>query len=180
MENLNRSLAKGRAEAFAALYDLVADRLFHYFVSQTGSREDAADLLQETFAKLFRSRKRLANVENLPAYVFRAGRNELNRWRSKHDRKQATTNILFELADPDSEPAYLDRVESAELITTALNRLPDHFREVVELKAYAAMTFGEISEIIEKPLGTVATWYRRALAEMRESLQRESNWEIKR
>ena len=79
MENLSRRLAQGDPAAFAALYDACADRVHHYLVVRLGSREDADDVLQETFVRLARNRRRLAGVDNLMAYVFTVARNEAAR-----------------------------------------------------------------------------------------------------
>ena len=53
---------------------------YRYLVVRLGSRCDADDVLQETFVCLARTRKRLATIENLEAYVFATARNEAIRW----------------------------------------------------------------------------------------------------
>ena len=76
MDQRAERLARGDPAAFAELYDACADRVHHYLVVRLGSRADADDVLQETFVCLARTRKRLATVENLEAYVFATARNE--------------------------------------------------------------------------------------------------------
>ena len=76
MDQRAERLARGDPAAFAELYDACADRVHHYLVVRLGSRADADDVLQETFVRLARTRKRLATVENLVAYVFATARNE--------------------------------------------------------------------------------------------------------
>ena len=61
----SRTAGRGDPSAFAELYDACADRVHHYLVVRLGSRADADDVLQETFVRLARTRKRLATVENL-------------------------------------------------------------------------------------------------------------------
>jgi len=169
MESLRERLVAGDPDAFADLYDAVADQVFHYLVTQTGSRDDAADLLQESITRVYRYRKRLANVENLPAYVFRIARNEVMRWRRRHTPTLASAKLLFKTADDSTESV----LETNELIVMAMNRLSDNCREVIELKAFGKLTFAEIAAVMGKPPGTVATWYRRALDQMRRSLKNE-------
>jgi hypothetical protein len=69
MEKLGDRLAQGEQAAFAELYDACADRLHHYLTLRLGSREDADDVLQNTFVRLANARSRLAGIENLIAYV---------------------------------------------------------------------------------------------------------------
>jgi RNA polymerase sigma-70 factor (ECF subfamily) len=164
MERLNQRLGAGEVAAFGELYDELADRLFHYLLTQTGSREDAADVLQITFARLYRLRARFGSVENVTAYCFRAAHNEYLRWRGSREKLiELKGDELFE-AVPDTREA---EIETNELVARALSRLPGNFREVIELKFFGQLTFTQIALVLNKRQGTVATWYRRALEQLR-------------
>ena len=168
MDNREERLARGEPEAFAELYDACAARVHHYLFVRLGSQADADDVLQETFVRLARDRKRLVTVENLVAYVFAVARNEATRLierRVREGRMQAelSSESLF-LEGKSSEQK--DR-ETAEQVAELLERLDFHLREIVELKIFAALTFREISEVTGLPQGTVATRYRSALEKMR-------------
>lgn len=92
MGDLGKRLARGEVAAFAELYDLCADRLHHYLVSQLGSRDDADEVLQETFLRLVRGREKLAGVESIAGYCFMVARNEALRRlaaRSNESRRRA-------------------------------------------------------------------------------------------
>ena len=88
MDQRAQRLARGESAAFAELYDACADRVHHYLVVKLGSRSDADDVLQETFVCLARTRKRLAAVENLEAYVFATARNEAIRWLQRQAQRR--------------------------------------------------------------------------------------------
>ena len=170
MDGLAARLAGGDPVAFAELYDACADRLHPYLVARLGSRADADDVLQETFAHLARTRRKLAVVENLVAYVFTAARNEANRLASRRAREgkhrlelTLTPEALFQEAASDG---IQDR-ENAEWVTASLARLSPEHREIVVLKVYADLTFREISTVTGLPQGTVATRYRSALERLR-------------
>lgn len=167
MDDLQRRLAEGEAAAYAELYDRIADGLFHYLVTQTGTRDDAADLLQETFLRIHRAGARLGEVEHLKAYCFRVAHHEMLRWRKKHKARPANAELLYEIADP-SDPNGL---ETRETVIHALNQLPPRYRQVVELKFFSGLTFVEISHVLEQPQGTVASWYRRAMQRLQTDLQ---------
>ena len=176
MHNLQQRLADGEAAAFAELYDQIADRLFHYLVTQAGTREDAADLLQEAFLRIHRAGERLAEVEHLKAYCFRVAHHEMLRWRKKYQPRAAGADVLYEIADP-SDPNGL---ETREVVTHALNQLPPRYRQVVELKFFSELTFVEIGQVLQKPQGTVATWYRRALRRLETDLRSDVKLDHKR
>lgn len=171
MGELGNRLARGDRAAFAELYDLCADRLHHYLVVRLESRPDADDVLQETFVRLARARRKLAHVENLSAYVFTVARNETvrlvgRRTRDAGNRDHVDVSELF----CQAASSNLEEREEAELLAAALMRLPAEQREVVELKTYAGLTLAEIAVVTRSPPGTVATRYRTGLEKLREWL----------
>ena len=170
MQRLGERLARGDPAAFAELYDACADRVHHYLVVRLGSREDADDVVQETFVRLARTRKRLADVEDMIAYTFTVARNEAARLLGREVRRRdVSAGMLFREAAEDNTEAS----ETADLIAVALGRLSEEQREVVELKMYGGLTFREMAEVTDLPQGTLATRYRTAIERLRSWLDRE-------
>lgn len=168
MNELADRLARGEPAAFAELYDACADRLYGWLLLHLRSAADAEDVLQETFVRVARSRKKLRRVENLTAYVFSIARNEAARLRKRTSRQSELVRPMSEVA----ADATLG-LEQAEIVQQALSRLTDEQREVVELKMYGDLTLREIAEVTGLPPGTVATRYRAALVKLRETLARD-------
>ncbi|MBN1588000.1 MAG: RNA polymerase sigma factor [Pirellulales bacterium] len=173
MDPMRSELAAGQHEAFAALYDALADRLHHYLVATLGSRADADDVLQETFVRLVRHRRKLRDAKNLTAYVFTVARNEALRFRERASRRRAKQTRLSpeELFVPAAQQTHLD--DAAERIAHGLAQLRDEQREVVELKAFAGLTLAEIADVSGLPQGTVASRYRAALFRLQVLLREE-------
>lgn len=173
MDGLARRLRAGEQAAFAELYDACADRLHHFLCLRLGSREDASEVLQETFLRLARSRSRLEQATDPIAYAFVVARNESARWLSRTARQRTTwtdhANSMFEQASCDDA----DEIDLAESLVIALGQLEDELSEVIELKIYAGLTFAEVARVTGLPQGTVATRYRRAIAKLREIFVRE-------
>lgn len=174
MEDLGRRLANGEESAFAELYDACADRLFHYLLLRLGSRSDAEDVLQETFLRLARSRGTLAAVKNLTAYLFQMARHEAIRFRQ---RKQGET-IPFSLTDADELSAAgidgdVQLLENAEWAKVSMLKLESDVRDVIELKVFVSLTLAEVSEVLQIPVGTAATRYRRGIEVLRGLLAKE-------
>jgi RNA polymerase sigma-70 factor (ECF subfamily) len=169
MQTLAARLARGDEAAFAELYDACADRLLAYLTARVGSREQAMDLVQETFLRAVASRRRFAKVENPVAYLFQIARNELRRSTAR-ERLKPSPSITPDVFETKSSQS---RREHSELAAAALNQVAPDDRELVELKIFGGLTFREIAEITGLPQGTVASRYRRALAELRPWLIRQ-------
>ena len=169
LHDLAARLARGEETAFAELYDACADRFHRYLTLRLGSRDAASDVLQNTFLRAVKSRRRFRNTENPIAYLFGIARNEAVREANRKRR-----NVL-QPTDHDS-PAATDELtasDETEMAVTALARLDADDRELVELKIHAGLTFREIADVTGKPQGTVATQYRRALESLRPWLTKQ-------
>jgi len=170
MHSLADRLARGDDSAFAELYDACADRLYRYAAARLGSRDAAADVVQTAFMRAVKSRKKFRGIKNPVAYLFQIARNETLRAATLRKRQP------IELAAADTIQHEADNeagADDAEALAVALAKLDDADREIVELKTYAGLTFAEIATVLDRPPGTVATRYRRALESLREWLQRE-------
>jgi RNA polymerase sigma-70 factor, ECF subfamily len=160
-------LARGDEAAFAELYDACADRLHGYLAARLGSRDAASDIVQTTFLRAVKSRRRFRGVENPVAYMFQIARNEAARSVAKRlvVTEALPTTEMFATVNESSD--------DAEVVAAALQRLDADDRELVELKICAGLTFREIADVVARPAATVATQYRRALASLREWLVRQ-------
>jgi RNA polymerase sigma-70 factor (ECF subfamily) len=158
-------LAAGREDAFAALYDRYGARLFRTAAGLLGSREDAEDCVQELFAALTRSRERLADVRDLPAYLFASLRRQsLRRAAQRRDEPGS----LAEECRAREAPAEDPRVEA---LHRALRSLSAEQREVIALKIEGELTFAEIGKILTISPNTAASRYRYALEHLRDRLK---------
>ena len=171
MEGLRERLANGEQSAFAELYDLLAGRLHRYLTFRLSSSHDAADVMQEVFVRLARSRKQFATREgDLAGYVFAVAHNEAARLlgkRSQQVRIAAAHTRGFEHVSHGEQTT-----DATDAVQFALASITDDQREVVTMKIYGELTFSEIAQATGLPLGTVASRYRAALGRMRELLAR--------
>jgi RNA polymerase sigma-70 factor (ECF subfamily) len=170
MQPLGVRLARGEESAFAELYDACADGLHRYLSVRLRSADHASDVLQATFVRAVKHRKRFVRVENPVAYLFQIARNESARLADRRKRE----SVLLQ-----SPEAYLaiaqDRhhLDDADIAAAALVRLNPDDRELIELKIYAGLTFDEIARVTRQPSATVATKYRRALESLRPWLEKQ-------
>ena len=134
MQTLATRLAEGDEAAFAELYDQCADRLYRYLAVRLGSRDAAADVLQDVFLRAVKSRRRFRTVENPVAYLFQIARNEAARQR-RPTETTLTGNETLTCADRDRSES-----DDAEVMAVALARLIPEDRELVELRNGSKLT----------------------------------------
>jgi RNA polymerase sigma-70 factor (ECF subfamily) len=150
------------------------DRLYRAAWGLTGSREDAEDLVQETFARVL-SRPRLIRNEDDLGYLLRALRNTfLNRRRSEQARIQAAPlpDELDLLADPHArEPLAV--LEAGE-VYAAVAALPGDFRDVLVAVDITGLSYKETARALKIREGTVMSRLYRARQQVVRTLQASS------
>ena len=172
MTEWGRRLAAGEDSAFAELYDACADQLFRYAVVRLGLDDAAGDVVQAAFLRAVRSRKRFRDVENPRGYMFQIARNEIARMLGKQSQRRDDGAASFN-ADEARSKQRPSGWEEDEMVREALLRLEANDREIVELKVFGGLTFAEIGQALARPVGTVATRYRRALESLRPWVERQ-------
>jgi RNA polymerase sigma-70 factor (ECF subfamily) len=166
---LLRGLSQGREEAFAALYDRVGPALFWVAYALLGSRTDAEDAVQEVFVGLVRARGKLAEVEDLRAYLFAALRRAAAKIAAgRPPARPVAAGELAAVAGPQPRAADLERSVRLEC---ALRSLPPEQRELVALKVDGGLTFAEIAALLGISANTAASRYRYALEKLRAALE---------
>jgi RNA polymerase sigma-70 factor, ECF subfamily len=159
-------VASDRA-ALAQIYREHRQGLFTCALTITRCPERAEDAIQEAFCRLFRSSVR---PRRLKAYVFRAVRNAAL---DQLVRNPACDQPLPEFVFAAS-PGPADAMAGGELRQQAAAALvalaPDECETIVQ-HLYGGLTFREIAEVRQIPLGTVTSWYRRGLEKLRAKLE---------
>ena len=114
------------------------------------------------------------NPETLRGWLFQIALNEAREIKRQTARRGRLERAVWESAPADAQTDLTDGFirliteEDKEAVRTALARLEDKYRQVVTRRIYQGQTFAVIAQEMNKPLGTVLTWMRRALMELRE------------
>ena len=146
--------------------------LYSFAVRLCRDRDDASDLLQETFLKGYRFFDKFESGTNCKAWLFRILKNTyINQYRK--DKKEPDT-IEYDTIEEFYDLIRSESSESTDLqkrifdnllddeISIALDSLPESFRTAIILCDLEGMTYEEISEILECPIGTVRSRLHRA------------------
>jgi len=130
----------------------------------------AEDVCQETFVRLFRALPRYRDEGRFRAWVFRLATSALID--ATRARKRRPVSLEPEIiADPSPDPlAGLERAEQLAELAEAVQGLPFDQRQVVVLRTQSGLTFREIAEALDAPLGTVLARMHRAIVILRRKI----------
>jgi RNA polymerase sigma-70 factor (ECF subfamily) len=149
------------------------DELLSTLLYVLGNRDDALDAAQEAFLKCWKHRDETAGVQNLRAWIFRVGLNTAkDLQRSAWNRKvkpMATEEIMLTARDPAPGLALEDQ-EAVDRLRAAIVSLRPDEKEVFLLRQNGELTYEQIAEIRNAPVGTVKTQMRTALIKLRRVL----------
>jgi RNA polymerase sigma-70 factor, ECF subfamily len=158
--------------AFDRIFQGHRDPVFAYLVGRTGDREEARDLLQETFLRAWRNAPTLEELEprRQRAWLFTVARNLLtDTYRGRAVRAEAAAHLARAgdgTAPPDEEPAA--RAEAAERMArlqAAIRDLPEDWRVPLVMQTLGGLNSTEIGALLGDPPGTVR--YRLSMARNR-------------
>jgi RNA polymerase sigma-70 factor (ECF subfamily) len=165
LDILRKSLVA--VDYFSCLYDRYEKQLLRYVKRVAfATDEEAADILQEAFIKIWRNLNAFDQRLKLSSWLYRIVHNEAisfvrkKKSYGKDLRVSWDENLYAEIPD---EPGAADELENRDKLThRLLAQLPESYREVLVLKFLENMGYEEISDILKIPEGTVATRINRA------------------
>jgi RNA polymerase sigma-70 factor (ECF subfamily) len=171
----------GEAEAFTLLVDRYRPTVFGRFFRQFGDRQEAEDLAQEVFLRLFRSRRRYQPRAKFATWVFHVAANVARNAVRRRRRKPWTPlgqlsgeadeafaqRYLPDRGDEPSRP--LERAELAEGVRRAMAGLPDRPRAALELQ-FQDQSYREIADHLAMTPKAAKSLLYRARLQLRESL----------
>ncbi|MFS0892492.1 sigma-70 family RNA polymerase sigma factor [Peribacillus frigoritolerans] len=160
----------GNANAFEELLFLEEKNLYYKALSYVGKKEDALDAIQETSCKAFLSIGQLQNPEYFSTWLFKILIREC--YKLLKNRDQIIPYEENELLK------RLDRIQDKEIesfhLSDALAKLNTSYQTSIILFYYHDLPIQEISEVMDKPVGTVKTYLRRAKKELKNNLERSA------
>src|SRR5919202_5206826 len=170
-----RRMATGARDRVRFEEDALAlsDQVYRVARHLAGSREEAEDLMQETYARAFRSWRSFTPGTNLRAWLLRILTN-LNIDRGRRQQRAPQTMSIDEqpdyylynkLAEAEGEPVDEERVIeklSQSSIVDALTHVPQDFRDALVLVDIGDFSYADTAQILDIPIGTVMSRLHRA------------------
>jgi RNA polymerase sigma-70 factor (ECF subfamily) len=161
--------------AFAALYDMYADRVYNYIYQRTGNHGDAEDLTARTFLKAFVHLEHY-QFRGIPfaAWLYRIAHNALANWhRDSHRHPMVSLDVMVAYSQEDDRPE--DVAQSREekgVLLEAIRKLPGERQQLLILKFSDELTNAEIGQIMDRTEGAIKSLYHRTLLALRQELRK--------
>jgi RNA polymerase sigma factor (sigma-70 family) len=164
---------KGDEKAYAELMQRYKKPVYHMILKMVRNVDDAEDLTIEAFAKAFRNLKKFNPEYTFSTWLFRIATNNcIDFIRKKKLDTMSISNPFkeegVESSDMDIKDFNLDPQEEAiksqkvEIIQNIVTKLPPKYQTLVKLRYFEELSYEEIAEEIEAPLGTVKAQLHRA------------------
>ncbi len=173
---LIRSFVKGDEKAFECLFERYHRRLYGFLYSLLKSTEDAEEIVQDTFVKIWENRHRFREEYTFESFLFKIAKNSfLNLNRKKINRKifQEQYGLAFEWSQNTTED-YLLFKETREIIDAIVEEMPPKRREIFILQKIDGLSRKEIAEKLGISIITVDSHLLKANIHMKESLKKYS------
>lgn len=160
-----KEIDSGNKDGLKKIYDYYGHAVYSYALSIVKCQGLAEDICQEVFIKIWNNSNRYKRSGNPKGWIMTITRNTSIDYLRKYKREEIV-NEFHIAADKDIAEDVNQRIQ----INEALAELKDEEREVVVLHAISDLTFKNIGEILDKPLGTVTWRYREAIKKLKERL----------
>jgi len=139
----------GDAERFGILVDRYQNEFATYAAHVTGSEDDAADVIQDSFVRAYQSLRRCREPENFKGWLFRIVSNQCKTHVARHaSRRAEPLESLASAAAPDDPERDAVTGDLRQRVQQALSRLPEDQREALILKYVQDLGVSEIAAML--------------------------------
>jgi len=169
LADLLKSVANSDLDAFRRLYDHYLQKVYSYSYFLTRSTEQAEDLTQELFAKIWIKRAELRSIENFDAWLTTVVRNSAYNFLKRHAVEQKALRRIEITKQPDNlsiEDALISK-EYSKIFQEAINQLPPQQKKVFLLSRNEGLKQEEIASNLGVSLNTVKNHMKAALFSIR-------------
>ena len=169
----------GDENAYIELVNRYKDKLINFIFNYLGDLESSEDVVQETMIKLYQKKHYYKEIAKFSTWLYTIAKNLANTELRK--RKQRKTTLLsqfskddktYELPSNDPEPGQEIQTNIVnKIIRNAVDQLSEKFKIVIVLRDFQGLSYEDISEIINVPIGTVKSRINRARLQLQVELK---------
>lgn len=162
----------GDTEAFGVLMDRYERECAAYARYMTGSQDDAADVVQESLVRAYRSLRRCRNPERFKGWLFRIVSNQCKTHLARRNhRKRESLSVLEERHSDSAPDADAEAGELRRMVHESLQTLPVDQREALVLKYVHGMSLSEMAEVLSTSVPALKMRLLRGRELLRERLK---------
>ena len=185
-EQVIADVRRGESRKYALLVERHKDRAFSLALRLSGSREDAEEIVQDAFLRAYRSLNLFRGEARFGTWLYRIVYNlsisRISRTKAWLEYRDMSDDHTAHAGERDVEqPSIVDIVEESELHAAVMREiatLPPLFRSAVTLFYVDDLTYEEVSDIMEIPLGTVKTYLFRGRNLLRKRVDERLKGEV--
>lgn len=160
-------------EYFGESYEEFSDAIFRYCYFQTGKREKALDLTQDTFIKTWEYLSSGKEVENLRAFLYKVARNLIIDYRRK--KKSESLDLLresgFDVTSKEGELEIREDAFDTEVALEKIEELSSKYREVIILRYIEDMSVKEIASTLGESENNISVRIYRGVEKLKKILE---------
>ena len=170
---VKRSIEKNDQAAYAELLDRYKESVFYLLLKMVNNKDDAEDLTLEAFGKAFKNIEQYTPNYAFSTWLFRIATNNcidfirkkwmvtlsLDKTFTSGDGDEMTMDVRSDSLDPEE---HLIRKQKNVLMRSIVEKLKPRYRLLVEMRYFQEMSYEEIAETLDLPLGTVKAQLFRA------------------
>ena len=178
-EELIRRFQAGDERAYVELVNRYKDKLLNFVFQFLSDIEQAEDVVQDTMIRLYEKKHYYKEIAKFSTWIYTIARNLANTELRK--RKRRKTTYLSHMSKEERQyeiPAVQDDVDQSlhnefinDRIQSAIKSLPEHYKLVIILRDIQELSYDDISNIVEVPLGTIKSRINRARIQLQAELQ---------
>lgn len=158
--------------AFTMLMNAYKVRLYYLIRQIVGNHEDADDVLQNVFIKVYRNIDGFQGKSSLFSWMYRIATNEsLNFLQSSKTRQTVPLEDAVYNMSGNSTEQILDEKEVQKKLGDAVNLLPDKQRIVFHMRFYDELSYDEMSKILETSVGALKASYHHAVKKIEQYIK---------
>lgn len=173
-EDVLARASQGDKDAFGALYERYAERIFNYVYYRTGNQHDAEDLTARVFQRAMNHIRNYTD-RGVPfsAWLYRIAHNLVANWHRDRSRKQeiAIDDLPVLPTKGDHPERNLVRSQEQDALLRMIRKLPPERQNLLILKFVENMSNAEIGKIMGRSEGAVKSLYHRTLLALRDQLE---------
>lgn len=153
---------------FDEIVELYKDRIFKMLFMKVGNMEDAMDLTQDVFFKVYKALASFRNESSIYTWIYKIALNTANTFLRKNGR--LNQNYIDDVGENTLKTSNQEELKT--ILKTKIEELPQHYRDVIILHYFEGFDYNEIAEILDINVGTVKSRLFRARQMLSEKMRR--------
>ncbi|MDP4153239.1 MAG: sigma-70 family RNA polymerase sigma factor [Bacillota bacterium] len=177
----------GDADAFSVIVSMYERKVYNTALHMCKNADDAMDISQEVFLKLYKAIPSFKGESSLSTYIFRVTSNMCIDYLRKNKKNKNTMSLTredidgdettIEIRDTSPNPEQLaEKTEQNETLRRCIDKLPDIYREIIILREFDGLSYKEISQVTGIEEGTVKSRLLRARDNLKKLLIASGNF----